>query len=350
MNTAKTCPACHKENSGDASICAFCGSPLVSLLPSRTTEPVPEVSIPVKHPDHVLQLTKLYANIVVFTVLGQEQPILVKGSTKMILGRYSPGEVNPSVDLTPYNANLLGVSRQHAVITRTDNTYLLHDQDSTNGTWLNEVKLVPHKAYPLRSGDLIRLGQLALYVYFDTPQPEQDSITEFKLQKPGEVNQKKPLKVQEFSQQVAPYLDDLEKIQTVCDEILRREPSTLSIMSLRFDSDAAHINIKLIGGQEAVRLVKKFFLLQDERQPIPAVTGQETSQSGEQDTSQPAATSNGEAAHLSSASETILKIVFDLINELAAQREESDKNTYAQKLQPILNTLMANPLKIVDGA
>ena len=196
----RTCPACHKENLDQATVCAYCGTPLVNLLPSRTTEPISQQPAPVKHPDHVIQLTKLYNNIIVFTIPSQEQPILVKGGGKVILGRFSPGEMLPTVDLTPYNASLLGVSRQHAVITRPDKSYLLQDLDSTNGTWLNDVKLVPHQMYPIKSGDLIRLGQLVLYIHFDGARPDTETMVELILQKEVAPNTKNQLTVEDLSE------------------------------------------------------------------------------------------------------------------------------------------------------
>src|SRR4029078_12402701 len=167
MDTVKTCPACHKENMPDAAVCAFCGSPMMGLVPSLTTEPVPDIPLKIKPPEHIIEMTRLYSDIIALVVLGQEQPILLKGGEKTILGRYSPGDVTPSVELTPYSANLLGVSRKHATISRTKTGYLLEDLDSTNGTWLNETKIPGNTPTPVKSGDLIRLGQLGLYVYFD---------------------------------------------------------------------------------------------------------------------------------------------------------------------------------------
>src|SRR5262245_12356125 len=127
MDTLKTCPTCQKENTPEATVCAFCGAPMLGLVPALTTEPVPDVPLKIKPPEHIIELTRLYSDVVALVVLGQEQPILLKGGEKTILGRYSPGEATPSVDLTPYNANLLGVSRKHAIISHSDTGYLLED-------------------------------------------------------------------------------------------------------------------------------------------------------------------------------------------------------------------------------
>jgi pSer/pThr/pTyr-binding forkhead associated (FHA) protein len=254
MDTVKTCPTCHKDNKLETTVCEFCGTPLMSLLPAVTTEPVPDIPLKITPPDHIVQLTKLYADIVVLVVLGQEQPILLRGGGKTILGRYSPGEVAPSVDLTPYNANLLGVSRQHATITRSEDTFVLEDLGSTNGTWLNEVKLTANKPTTFQSGDLIRLGQLGLYVYFDTSRADKDSDSEFILQKENITDSH--LTVRDLSTHLIPYLTALIGIQAVYDTIANRKSKDVTISSLNFDAETGRIKIKLNGATDIYRALQ----------------------------------------------------------------------------------------------
>jgi pSer/pThr/pTyr-binding forkhead associated (FHA) protein len=59
----------------------------------------------------------------------------------------------------------LGVSRQHAAIRYTDSTFTIEDLKSSNGTWVNENRLEPNQPRVLRNGDVIRLGQLIIFVY-----------------------------------------------------------------------------------------------------------------------------------------------------------------------------------------
>ncbi|NJM71483.1 MAG: FHA domain-containing protein [Scytonema sp. RU_4_4] len=51
------------------------------------------------------------------------------------------------------------VSRLHAEIQVEENTYYIIDLGSSNGTFLNSLKLEPKKRYPLNLGDKIDLGQ-----------------------------------------------------------------------------------------------------------------------------------------------------------------------------------------------
>lgn len=52
------------------------------------------------------------------------------------------------------------ISRAHCKILRTNGSYFLIDLKSTNGTYLNGVRLQPHKPVPVKNGDIIRLANL----------------------------------------------------------------------------------------------------------------------------------------------------------------------------------------------
>ena len=83
---------------------------------------------------------------------------------EIIIGR------DPNVDLTiPSPA----VSRRHARLIRQGEGYLLEDLGSSNGTFLNGVRLSEQRA--LKSGDQIRLGQ-AITLLFEAPMTVQATV------------------------------------------------------------------------------------------------------------------------------------------------------------------------------
>lgn len=99
----------------------------------------------------------------------------------IVLGRRDPSTgLTPEVDLTPYAGYRMGVSRRHAEIRHVtdDNSLEIWDLGSSNGTFLNEDRLKPHRAYRLRDGDMIRLGQLAIRLYFRKNGIPEESATE----------------------------------------------------------------------------------------------------------------------------------------------------------------------------
>lgn len=101
---------------------------------------------------------------------------IVVGALKqdVLLGRFS--KESPDVDnvqrinLAYYSGYRTGISRVHALIRRTaNNTVNLIDMDSVNGTFVNDERLEPFKAHPLKDGDMLRLAYLNIKVYFLVP-------------------------------------------------------------------------------------------------------------------------------------------------------------------------------------
>lgn len=91
-----------------------------------------------------------------------EQP-----SQRLIFGRSdSQGSVKPDIDLANYGAVEKGVSRQHAALEVNEDTLMLLDVGSSNGTYLNGQRLLPNQPRVLRDGDEVRLGKLVAHIYF----------------------------------------------------------------------------------------------------------------------------------------------------------------------------------------
>ena len=100
-------------------------------------------------------------------VVGMPAPIEVRLKPAIILGR--PDKDNASemnVDLTLFGAAEQGVSRQHAVLELINKTVMLTDLGSTNGTFLNNQRVMPQQRRVVRDNDEIRLGKLVMHIYF----------------------------------------------------------------------------------------------------------------------------------------------------------------------------------------
>lgn len=59
------------------------------------------------------------------------------------------------------------LSRQHVKLYAEDERYFLVDLDSTNGSFLNEVRVQPKTPYVLRSNALVRLGNALIFRFTD---------------------------------------------------------------------------------------------------------------------------------------------------------------------------------------
>lgn len=87
--------------------------------------------------------------------------------TRYVFGRHDPQRPHAiNVDLSPFDALELGVSRLHAAID-VSGVPTLTDLDSINGTYLNGERLLPYEICRLYNGDIICFGMFVLYVSFE---------------------------------------------------------------------------------------------------------------------------------------------------------------------------------------
>ena len=115
-NRNRVCSACRELNAPESTVCQHCGEDLPLLLPARVAEP--DNSITIKKPELAKETLKPGAGGgMALVVRGFEQPVFFSGD-EIILGRYDPEKTYPVLDLTPYDASSLGVSRSHARISR----------------------------------------------------------------------------------------------------------------------------------------------------------------------------------------------------------------------------------------
>jgi hypothetical protein len=131
---SKACPGCGRANRESARFCVYCGHSLVPVPPAilRVIEPVQT---------------------------AWEMPI---ARNPMLLGRASEAEdYQPDFDMTFYDEGDY-VSRRHARITKGRGGYFISDLGSSNGTTVNGQSLVPYRAHPLRNGDRIKVGLVAI--------------------------------------------------------------------------------------------------------------------------------------------------------------------------------------------
>lgn len=160
------CPQCGSENRPGVLICQDCGVSIFDTSFGSTQvmhlNDLPAVTQALHDTGQLVASRQVVLQVMEGPVIQAE----VEGD--MILGRtniYSPH--CPDIDLTKFRAFEQGVSCRHAQLSRVDNRLQIADLGSTNGTFLNTERLIPHQGYTLKHGDEIRLGQLYMRVRFD---------------------------------------------------------------------------------------------------------------------------------------------------------------------------------------
>jgi hypothetical protein len=156
------CPDCGKMNSPDARYCYGCGAPM-GVAPSPKSGETQPVQSPEGTDAHFGEGMVLYLRV------GSAQQMIrvVPRQDEMVIGRTSTESVMlPDVDLAPFQADTMGVSRLHATLRRHGDTLVLTDLGSLNHTYINGQQLHPHEVRVLHDGDEIRFGHLVARAYF----------------------------------------------------------------------------------------------------------------------------------------------------------------------------------------
>lgn len=161
------CPLCGRKYPVGALFCPECGVYLLTGGPLRT-EPLPEgVSIPVELPVESPSTAEEGSQSLVLYVVSSGRRVVIRPDQEVLVGRLDVGRgIFPQVDLTPDGGLEGGVSRRHARIFFQANCFYIEDLGSTNGTYLNGVRLEPYSPRPLGDGDELRLGRVSIRVGF----------------------------------------------------------------------------------------------------------------------------------------------------------------------------------------
>jgi hypothetical protein len=153
------CPNCGHDNMEGTIFCSQCGVAMVAV-PLATRQLVGDNArggTTELGEDHVL----------ILQVDNEPNPIMIQVRHEAILGRVSDQTGDTTyINLTPYGAEDLGVSRRHCRLLRDNKAVYLMDLNSTNGTRLNGEPLPTSVEKRLRDGDEVTLGKLRLFVFF----------------------------------------------------------------------------------------------------------------------------------------------------------------------------------------
>lgn len=167
----RICPYCAHNNREGIIYCEECGQVLASEQPQPTTSTrkLPSGTGGLNFKGGWGTARFGHTATVLLRVRDVPEPVEVRPQQETILGRYDGSSSStPTVDLTPFGAYENGVSRIHAAIRRGEDTLMLVDLGSVNGTHLNGQRLIPNQPRVLRDGDEVRLGKLVFHVFFKT--------------------------------------------------------------------------------------------------------------------------------------------------------------------------------------
>jgi|SRR5579859_423788 len=163
VNPPISCPHCGKPNPPNNSMCKYCGQ----ILESKPAPPTRQLDTTATKKSSLLSDFFTPDSMLLISIRGAKTNLEAFVKTKMMIGRgFSPVQGQPFLDLTPYDGEVLGVSRYHCEIRFLNNTLVITDLDSDNGTYINEARLYPYEIRVLHNGDEVRLGKLTMKLTF----------------------------------------------------------------------------------------------------------------------------------------------------------------------------------------
>jgi hypothetical protein len=151
------CNSCGHRNPPESAFCSSCGSPLDNLDDRTVTiaavDPLQDAVG--SHDDVVVPMGALPKDAAVLIVRSGPQAgeRFVLDDTVTNLGRHPDSEIMLD-DIT--------VSRRHVSIERTPQGYMVADEGSLNGTYINQERV--DRAY-LRHGDELQIGKFRLVLF-----------------------------------------------------------------------------------------------------------------------------------------------------------------------------------------
>ena len=169
----KFCPSCKHIVDRRAVVCVYCGSrfdggPSRAVLMTRRTEVLTAPTAELMN--LYVDATRLPEQGIAFYAEGMTEPACLDFEGELVLGRDGVDADGASdenlLNLSELGGYLMGISRRHAVIRKTRNGYEITDLASTNGSWLNGMKLTPNRSYPLANGSQLRFGRMRLLVLY----------------------------------------------------------------------------------------------------------------------------------------------------------------------------------------
>jgi pSer/pThr/pTyr-binding forkhead associated (FHA) protein len=164
------CPFCQAIHVANTIFCSECGNYLLKD-DQRPTDPLEsgEINSVVSEKDHFKvvssppQGTKPVA--IQLKIGARKREVELRLDKVINIGRVDPASaIFPEVDLTDDSVSSKSVSRRHARVLKRENSVLLEDLGSINGTFINGKRLDPYMSQVLSDGDILQVGKIPIEV------------------------------------------------------------------------------------------------------------------------------------------------------------------------------------------
>lgn len=160
------CQNCKSQEPDGTIFCSDCGTQLIQLDSAQTQKfatESEEMRSAVYYTDQLTDAeTKAWISL---HLLDSGNILPVAERTEFTLGRLSDNQpIEPDIDLAQFKAFDNGVSRLHAIIRQNQGNVIIVDLGSSNGTYVNGMRIMPNIEHPIRHGDIVALGKLKMQI------------------------------------------------------------------------------------------------------------------------------------------------------------------------------------------
>jgi len=329
----KICAVCHHTNRSDADKCVKCGT---LLLPVTTIKISDDVKL---DSDELTPSIKPKLGYLTVYLPSHNHSLNVKMKDEIILGRGTGAEKPPDIDLTAYYGVQAGVSRRHATVRFSTDTAIIQDLGSSNGTWLNEVRLESGQKRNLRSGDIIRLGNFLMFLYFTFSQKTEQSL--ILRDKSNAVEN--GLTEAYLTENLVTFISSLQAIKQTINVVLKRtDASPIVVRKFEFDDRTNFVRLTLMETDDVVQLLRDK-ILASKAKPSDAPSSDEKGIMVAMASASGSSAPKGEETSKQDISESVSLFLAKIAGDLP----EDQLAYYQQQFENQIQKLLTNRLEII---
>jgi len=282
---------------------------------------------------------------------GNEKPTIFTDKETIIVGRRDdPLNFYPDVDLTANYGVLMGVSRKHAEISLKNGQCFIQDLHSSNGTWLNEKRLVPGNTYPLQNGDQVRLGQLLLLVYLSSKKegqgptlaPSEDLRNMITIHVADKTETARLLAdgmaPSYLSDTLGVYLRAIAALQRTIRQAQEQPAPPVMIRRIQLNNTKRIIEVDLLNANDIVLFLHEKlpgFLAQSQQEATAASADASTAPTGD-----------GSGKQAASSDDLAKKTADYMLSELVFKFLKDTRENYVERLSKILIPILKSQLRL----
>ncbi len=252
------CIYCQHTNEWHATHCQHCGARLVTQDPQLESALKQQEKSWNSHSHKALYektLGTLADGGLALFVHESDEPLIFPFVRNLILGRDAANTGEQMVDISQLSQLGHSVSRRHAAILPAAGGFTCSDLGSTNGTWLNRQLLEPGKAYPLQSGDQIRLGLLTVVVCYKAVNTAVKRLTILIKGRNSLETHAHLLRPPYLLLQLSPFLQALNELQEIIALCQDQSPRDIYVYEIQERPNGVAINLEM--NPQALRLLQQ---------------------------------------------------------------------------------------------